>query len=188
MNCHLSIFRWINFYTFESLGVWVGSSNRYNSFKIALDTALATSKSLLATNLLPIAVPLGVDLNFAGSERRKHVSLSINLIDFKIYYETWNFIKYTIHWQKSDRFHTIKWYNLGYVIASWTMWSSRSTKWYLLCFCFFFMCYLAAPRSILDHYGGYSLSYPMLMRFNCTWPKGHREPRNKVGSLNPPST
>ena len=32
MNSHLSIFRWINFYTFESLGVWVGYLKWYTSF------------------------------------------------------------------------------------------------------------------------------------------------------------
>ena len=49
---------------------------------------------------------------------------------------------------------------------------------------FFFNCYLAAPRPTLGHYRGGSLTHPMLI--TCVLhiqPKGHRQPRNEVGSL-----
>ena len=51
---------------------------------------------------------------------------------------------------------------------------------------FVFNCYLAAPQPTLGHYRGGSLTHPMLI--TCVlhiWPEGHREPRNKVGSLSP---
>ena len=50
--------------------------------------------------------------------------------------------------------------------------------------CFFFNCYLAAPRPTLGHYRGGSLTPPMLI--TCVLhirPEGHREPRRKVGCL-----
>ena len=50
----------------------------------------------------------------------------------------------------------------------------------------FFNCYLAAPRSTLGHYGGGSLTHPMLITaFLHIWPERHRELRNEVGFLSP---
>ena len=51
---------------------------------------------------------------------------------------------------------------------------------------FFFNCYLAAPRPILGHSQGDSLTNPMLITaFVHIRPEGHREPPNEVGSLSP---
>ena len=54
-------------------------------------------------------------------------------------------------------------------------------------FWFFFLnCYLAVPRPTLGHSQGDSLTNPMLITaFVHIRPEGHREPRNKVGSLSP---
>ena len=40
MNGHLSVFRWISFYTFENWGSEFGIQNQYTGFKIGLNTAL----------------------------------------------------------------------------------------------------------------------------------------------------
>ena len=51
-------------------------------------------------------------------------------------------------------------------------------------FFFFFSCYLAAPRPTLGHSQGDSLTNLVLITaFAHIQPEGHREPRNKVGSL-----
>ena len=48
----------------------------------------------------------------------------------------------------------------------------------------FFYCYLAAPWPTLGHYREDSLAHSMLITALFTFrPEGHREPRNKVGSL-----
>ena len=61
----------------------------------------------------------------------------------------------------------------------------RIWKMFLLCFFFYFNCYLAAPQSIIGHYWGDSLTHPILVTaFSHFWPKGHREPRNEVESIN----
>ena len=58
----------------------------------------------------------------------------------------------------------------------------------VLLFCFvllFFNCYLAVPRPTLGHYWG---TASLTQCNHCVlhfWPEGHREPRNKVGSLSP---
>ena len=50
----------------------------------------------------------------------------------------------------------------------------------------FFNCYLAVSRPSLDHSRGDSLTNPMLITaFVQFRPKGHREPRNEIGSLSP---
>ena len=51
----------------------------------------------------------------------------------------------------------------------------------------FLNCYLAAPRSTLDHSQGDSLTSLMLTTafFNEFWHEDHRVPRNEVGSLSP---
>ena len=50
----------------------------------------------------------------------------------------------------------------------------------------FFNCYLPAPWPTLGHYWGGSPYHPMLIiAFSHIRPKGHREPRNEVGSLSP---
>ena len=53
-------------------------------------------------------------------------------------------------------------------------------------FFFFFNCYLAVPWPTLGHSQGDSLPNPMLIiAYVHIRPKGHREPRNEVGSLSP---
>ena len=52
--------------------------------------------------------------------------------------------------------------------------------------CCFFNCYLVAPWPALGHYRGDSLTHLMLITAVLHFqPKGHQEPRNKVGSLSP---
>ena len=51
---------------------------------------------------------------------------------------------------------------------------------------FFFNCYFTALRPTSGHSQGDSLTNPMLITvFAHIRPEGHREPRNKVGSLSP---
>ena len=50
----------------------------------------------------------------------------------------------------------------------------------------FFKCYLAAPRSTLGHHWEGSFTHPMLITaFSYFRPKGHREPRDELGSFSP---
>ena len=54
----------------------------------------------------------------------------------------------------------------------------------LLIFLVFFNCYLTVRWPSFGHSQGDSLTNPMLITaFVQVWPKGHREPRNEVGSL-----
>ena len=51
---------------------------------------------------------------------------------------------------------------------------------------FLFNCYLAAPRPTMGNFWGDSLTHPMLITAFLNFrPEGHREPRNKVGTLSP---
>ena len=53
-------------------------------------------------------------------------------------------------------------------------------------FKYFFNYYLAVPWPTMDHSQGDSLTNLMLITWiYWFWPKGHREPCNKVGSLSP---
>ena len=57
---------------------------------------------------------------------------------------------------------------------------------FLQFFFFFFNCYLAVPQPTLGHSQGDSLTNLMLITaFVHIRSKGHREPRNEVGSLSP---
>ena len=54
----------------------------------------------------------------------------------------------------------------------------------LLIFLVFFNCYLTVRWPSFGHSQGDSFTNPMLITaFVQVWPKGHREPRNEVGSL-----
>ena len=58
--------------------------------------------------------------------------------------------------------------------------------WFLLCevYIYFFNCYLAVPRPTFGHSQG-DVNPMLITAFVHVQPKGHREPRNKVGSLSP---
>ena len=69
----------------------------------------------------------------------------------------------------------------------WPCQAVHTNHWKTALLFIFFNCYLAAPRPTLGHYQGDSLTHPMLIIafFLHFQPEGHREPRNKVGSLSP---
>ena len=71
--------------------------------------------------------------------------------------------------------------------SSFTKVCSLKLDKFLLIIFFFFNCYLAAPRQILGHYRGDSLTHPMLITavFFTFLTQGHWEPRNEIGSLSP---